>query len=206
MAGENSDKIYDTLEEIALRGKFGRRVPVPVSILRKLAVALLVSLAILAAFNFYLWPEYEPEINTALGLSSEEVPVTGDGPLDREGLSAAIGDVVAATRSDAVQLQEQYTSVQNGGELNCEAEFNNPIVFDISRTGDHEDLAALATDLNTQIISLVTAAKTPYNRACAADGAVPDPGEMAAQQATLDNLLAALNQIEANLNEIGEAG
>lgn len=198
MAGKDSERVYELLENIALRGKMGGRVPIPVGFFKRLLVALLVSLVILAAFNFIIWPQYEDEINGFLGLSDSAVALGNPSATGRDALVAEVEAFAAAIREDAITLQTQYTSVQTGAELDCAIAFNNPISYDTGSMGENDDLAAIAILLNGQILNLVTA-KAPYNQACANPESAPAPDQLVGPQSTLSNLLAEVTTIEADL-------
>src|SRR5690606_17805994 len=59
MDGPNSERVYELLEDVQMRGKMGQRARIRTGCLMRLLVALLVSLAIILAFNFVIWPQYE---------------------------------------------------------------------------------------------------------------------------------------------------
>ena len=199
MNGDNSGQVMQLLEDIALRGKRGGRVPIPVSTIGKLMVGLLVSLAILLVFNFVIWPQFEPEINTALGLEAEERVATGvQVPLSRQAVIAGIETLLDEIQNDVMTLQAQYTAVQTGSQLDCSASFNNPVVYDINQATGYDDLLTVATALNGQLISLVTA-KAPYNQACPDNAASLTGDQLVGPQASLVDLQTALAAVETDL-------
>src|SRR5690606_23212771 len=73
--GPNQEDVVQRLEDIALKGKFGSRSRMPVGFLRKLLLGLLVSLAILLALNFVVWPQFGGKIVGILGVSAVSAPL-----------------------------------------------------------------------------------------------------------------------------------
>lgn len=200
MNSEDSDKVFDLLEEIALKNKMGGRVRIPVSTMSKVIAGLLVSLIILLAFNFVVWPQFEGQINDALGIEAlADAQAGGSAQVQgREAVMADIDVLRAAIGSDVTTLQSQYSVVQAGGQVDCAASFSNPVVYDISQAGDASDLSAIATNLNGQIINLITA-KAPYNQACPDNAASLTADQLAGPQATLVALQTALAAIDSDI-------
>jgi hypothetical protein len=194
MNGPDGDRVMDILEDVQLRGKMGHRAPVRTGCLMRLIVALLVSLVIILAFNFVIWPQYQDQIRDTLGV---EAPARGGDSDDRDVAApataeTALGTLLANIRADATLLQNQYT---NPSELNCDAVFANPTPYTTTDTA----LADLATRLNGQIVQLVTA-KAPYIQACASSSPALTAEQAAGPQAALEAILTELTSIETDLS------
>ncbi|MBZ0288867.1 MAG: HEAT repeat domain-containing protein, partial [Anaerolineae bacterium] len=108
--GDDSEAVMKRLEDIAVRGQMGRRVRFRASSLRKISLGLLVSLAMLLAFNFVVWPQLEPRLGGLL-------PSSGGG--DRASLLRDVDAYVNQLSADAATLQRQYQNVLGGGAVDC---------------------------------------------------------------------------------------
>ncbi|MBZ0299583.1 MAG: HEAT repeat domain-containing protein [Anaerolineae bacterium] len=195
MNSSDNDLVIERLEDIVLRDKMGRRVPIRLGCLTRLLLALIVSLAIILAFNFLIWPRYQDQILAFLSVPAEQGEMESNPATNTESAQDALDTLLIAIREDAAALQTQY---QNPGTLDCQIAFKNPIVYNPDRLGDQPALGAVATRLNAQVMQLVTA-KAPYNQACAAGETVLAAEAVAVPLATLETSLADLNAIEADL-------
>lgn len=199
MGGENSARVYELLEDIALRNKRGRRKTISTGCLMRVVVGLLVSLALLLAFNFLIWPRYGAQVAALLnvagpdgsGATSGTTGTTEADGTPQEQLAA----LATAIREDATTLQAVYA---NPDALDCDADFQNPIAYDASSLSDQPELNGLAARLNAQIVQLFTA-KAPYNQACAASETALSADQVAGPLATLETLLAELDAIENDM-------
>lgn len=196
MSGPNSEAVYDRLEDIALRGRMGRRVPVPRGCLSRLLVALLVSLAIILAFNFVIWPQYSHQISDILSVVAPAADTDETTPQSESAAPAeALSAMLAALRADAAALQTQYAAPDT---LDCQAAFTNPIAFDVSAVANQPALTDLAARLNAQLVQLATA-RSPFLQACTAGNTSLTAEEAAVPLATLETILAELTVIEGEL-------
>jgi hypothetical protein len=184
MSSEDNDLVYERLEDIALRGKMGRRVPIRLGCLTRLLVALLVSLAILLAFNFVVWPQYQDQILDILGLEPLADPA-----------AAAISDLLLAIREDTTLLHDQYS---DPAALECGLSFNNPIVYMVENPDNQPELAGIANRLNGQL-ALLAVARAPYLQACSPDSSPLTEAAAAVPLASLETIQAELDAIEADL-------
>lgn len=194
MDGPNSERVYELLEDVQMRGKMGQRARIRTGCLMRLLVALLVSLAIILAFNFVIWPQYEEQIRDVLGV---EAPASAADSDDTESTvpatdEEALAALVANLRADATLLQTQYA---NPEALDCDAEFVNPTPY----TTTDSALADAATRLNGQVVQLITA-KAPYNQACTDGSAALTAEQVTGPQAAVEALLTEINAIETELN------
>ncbi len=196
MNGPNSDAVYDRLEDIALRGRMGRRVPVPMGCVSRIIVALVVSLAVIVAFNFFVWPQYGNQIASLLGVEAEAEAGGSLPQSESESPAAALSTMLAAIRADALTLQAQYNTPDT---LDCQASFENPIAYDFNTLGDQPALTDIAARLNAQLVQLVTA-KSPYLQTCAAGNTSLPADQAAVPLTTLEAILTELDTIERDLD------
>lgn len=189
---QDQETVYDLLEDVQLRGRLGKRVAVPIPVLARIGLGLLVSLLILLAFNFVIWPQMN---STPSGdTMAESAPNAADTP-DRATAIADLQALSTAFRQDVTSLQGIYLDFAN---LNCDASFNEPRPYAATLSGENEDLAPIAARLNGQVLDLTTA-KAPYNTACSESAAL-DESQIAAPLSTLDGIIAALDGIDADLS------
>jgi hypothetical protein len=189
---QDQTSVYDLLEDVQLRGKLGKRVPIPIPTLARLSLALLVSLLILLAFNFIVWPQMNGT-PVAGDTMAESAPDAADMP-DRATALSDLQALSAAFRQDATTLQGIYLDFAN---LNCDATFSDPRPYTATLSGENADLGPIAARLNGQVLDLTTA-KAPYNTACAGGSAL-DESQIAAPLSTLDSIIVALDSIDADL-------
>jgi hypothetical protein len=192
MDGPDRDRVLDMMEDVQLRGNFGKRTRFSVGCLSRLLVALLVSLAIILAFNFVVWPQYADQIRAALGV---QAPAGAQRVDDAGAASQAMAALLAGIRADAALLQTQYNSPE---ALDCQAAFTNPIAYNVAEIGAESELSAIAARLNVQLVQLVTA-KAPYNQACASGSPALTAEQVAVPLTTLGSILAELDAIETDL-------
>lgn len=194
MNGPNSERVYELLEDVQMRGKMGRRVPVPVGCLARLVMGLLVSLLILIAFNFVIWPQYGEQISSMLGLAPAAPAEAA--PMSRDEIVDELDAKLTAVRADTTTLQTVYSSPS---AIDCQADFSNPTSFtDFGALDPYEGLLDIASRLNLQIVQLVTA-KAPFNEACAAGNTSLSEDRLVAPSATLETMQGELDTLANDL-------
>lgn len=82
LEGENSDAIFERLEEIAVTRNFGRRLRFSVRAMSRVLVGLLTSLVILLVFTLVLWPSVLLPQLTADSASPANTVPTPEAPVD----------------------------------------------------------------------------------------------------------------------------
>ncbi len=186
--GPHQEEVVQRLEDIALKGKIGSRSGIPAGPLVKIILGLVVSLAILLAFNFVVWPQFGGEIAGLLGVSAVSAPPE---------LQAR----VQATHADTDTLRGQYLNVLGGGSVDCASSFRQPAPFAVGDAGDFSE--AVAT-LNSAIVDL-NSAKAPFEQACAPGAAAltatditPSLGTLGAAQEKLSAVATTLGLVAAN--------
>jgi hypothetical protein len=191
MHREDNESVYQLLEDIALRGKMGKRVAIPVATLSRVLFGLLISLLILLVFNFVVWPRFGPQLDTILAPASS-APAENSAAPDRAIVIEALNSRIATLRQDAQTLQSIYL---NPASLNCTASFNNPGPYAADSV---PGLSDIATRLNGEILNLATA-KSTFTQACAGGESALNESQVAGPLGTLDSLLTSLDSIEADL-------
>lgn len=209
---DKADQMMKVLADVALKGKFGRRVPWPVKRMAKLMLALVLSALFIAAASFVL-----PGIlrGTATTASQPEAPTAESQPvlpttdpqagalldLDRPALTLKLQGALESLTASATQLQAQYQSVLGGGTADCSLVFpaQEPLALSPANTSNFPDLAGAANSLN-QIQVDFAAAKSLYDRTCAGE-AIP-PGDYGAPMGQVVAVLQSLSAVQTTL--IGE--
>ncbi len=174
LAGDDNEVVYDLLEDVQLRNKLGKRTSIPLPVLSRIILGLLTSLIVLLVFNFVIWPQIRPPLDTGASSSMSSAPVDA---------AAAKADLMAMSanfRADATGLQAAY---QDAANLNCDLILNNPTPYTADLSGMDPALADIAARLNGQVLELVTA-RAPYVTACAG-GTTLTEDQVAAPLATL---------------------
>ena len=195
MQSDDPDPVYELLEDIALRGKMGRRVPIATGCLGRAILGLLVSLALLLVFNFVIWPQYGPQIDGIL------VGETSGAALDAPDRASAIADLTALVddiRNDTTTLQAQYADVST---LDCDTDFVGPIAYDVS--GLDADIMTVGSNINAQIVQLAIN-RGPFNQACASDSPALTNDQVSTQLTALGTILETLPELEADLEGLPE--
>ena len=194
LAGPQQEAIVEQLEDIALKGKFGRRSSLPRGLLAKLVLGLFVSLIILLAFNFVIWPQIRDEVGGSGPAAATSAEPTSPPPVtDLDGYLALVRDDVEALRA-------QYVRVIGGDTVDCAVSFNRPAPFAASSAAEN---TAIADDVN-RIRAEFDSALAAYESACRVENPVTlTAADVAAPLATLVAASASLSADLAALN--GEA-
>lgn len=185
---ETEEQAMKGIQAVA-EGKLGRRVPVPVRTVRYILFGMVISLLILLAFSFLIWPAiYDP--------TAEDAPAPQD--VEAGDVRAEAVDLLRLLRADAAALQAQYQAVLGGGAVDCTAFFANPAPLLIADEADPA-LAAIAADLNMLQADL-EAARAPYRAACGSDAAAPTTAEVGPALGSIANTITpGLDAVEAAL-------
>lgn len=190
--GLDSDKreaVMKRLEDIAVRGRIGRRARFRASALRRINLGLLVSLVMLLAFTFVVWPRLAPSL---AGLSLN----AGTG--NRTVVLRNVEDFVTKVSADATTLQRQYQNVLGGGTVDCSVTFTSPAPYDPAAASGHSDLMAIIERANTALAGL-NDAKTAFVQACPPNNTPLTGAEIGAPLSKLTPVIQALPEITAAL-------
>ena len=194
--GPQHDDVVQKLEDIALKGRMGRRAFIPRAFFARLFVALLVSLLVLLLFNFVIWPQFGDQISEAMGgTGGTAAPRTASSnpPQSREALVADLNTQLLSVRADVEALRSQYIAVIGGGAVDCTVTFNDPPSYSTASASIAPELNPLIGELNAVQTDFNSAA-APYRQHCA-DNATP----LTAAEASpaLGTLVAALDRLTA---------
>jgi hypothetical protein len=163
------ERAVKLLEDVALNGKLGKRVPIPTRRVVKFEIGLLISAILVALLSFLLPPIIQGNIQTAPGPVSQPVnqPPTAAADRDRPTLISDLRSALFVVNNNAAKLQTQYQNVLGGGSIPCTEFFDTLVPFGISERnrGEFADLAQVAVDLNAAIATLQNA-KAAYDRVC----------------------------------------
>ncbi len=201
LAGNKRDAVVQRLEDIALRGKMGRRTSIRRSTLAKINLGLLIALILLLLFNFVIWDKLKPILNQTAAVASvasndnesEDVPAK-----DRDTLLNEITAQLTLVRNDVERLQSQFQTVLGGGTVNCGVFFNNPSEYSADSARNEPDIVAIITDLNAAHSNLVTA-KAAYNQACPPNSQPFTAAEVGAPMGQVVQALTSLAAVDAAL-------
>lgn len=170
------ERAMKLLEDVALKGKLGGRVPIPTRRLVKFELGLLISAILVALLSFILPPILQGSVQTApspanpqteatLPPTAVPIPVAAD--RDRPTLITDLRNTLTLASNNATKLQAQYQNVLGGGTIPCTEFFDalNPFGISERNTAEFPDLVQIAADLNTAITNLQNA-KVAYDRVC----------------------------------------
>lgn len=170
----DQDGTVKLLQDIALHGKMGRRIRIPVRAIAKVIIGLLISAALVAALAFVLppllrgsapaqttSPTAEPNPPTAAPASVQLEP------LDRPALTARLQANLTRLSGNVTKLQAQYQAVLGGGEMNCAEFFDSVESLQLAEANarDFPDLNQAANDLNAALAAYQSA-RSAYSRVC----------------------------------------
>jgi hypothetical protein len=173
----DQSRIQKLLEDVAVRGKMGRRLLIPVRSLVKFEIALILSAILVAALAFILPSMFRQSGGTLT--QQNENPVSTIAPTieiptapavadkDRPTLLTDLQSTLTKVTNNATKLQTQYQGMLGGGALDCKQFFDTltPVALSPNNTRDFADLAAVATDINNLEASF-RSAKATYDRVC----------------------------------------
>lgn len=213
---KDQDGTIKLLQDIALHGKMGHRIPIPVRTVAKVILGLLISAVIVAAMAFVLPPllRGSAPAQTAAPTAEPNPPTTVPASvqldtLDRPALTARLQDNLARLSSSVTKLQAQYQAVLGGGEMNCAEFFDTVESLQLSEANarDFPDLAQAASDLNAALAAYQSA-RSAYARVCEGGETIPASefggpmGEVIAVIQSLAPIQAALAAEAAPLDAV----
>ncbi len=162
LEGDDQEATMQLLQDVALEGKMGRRVPIPVRSIVKFEIGLLLSAAIVAALAFIL-----PGVLS--GGRGGGAAITGN---DDAAAIAQLDAALTALTANVTRLQTQYQATLTGSSVNCEEVFNPTEA--VSITTANADLQSIAASINAAQTSFKDA-KAAYDTACEDNSGVIDP-------------------------------
>ncbi len=203
---KDQDGTIKLLQDIALHGKMGRRIPIPVRTVAKVILGLLISAVIVAAMAFVLPPllRGSAPAQTSAPTAEPNPPATVSASvqldtLDRPALTARLQDNLARLSSSVTKLQAQYQAVLGGGEMNCAEFFDTVESLQLSEANarDFPDLAQAASDLNAALAAYQSA-RSAYARVCEGGETIP-ASEFGGPMGEVITVIQSLAPIQAAL-------
>ncbi|HEX2908209.1 MAG TPA: HEAT repeat domain-containing protein [Phototrophicaceae bacterium] len=196
----NTDEelVGQILEDVALNGKMGHRVKIPVRAIVKLEISMLLSAILIAGLAFGLPLVLNGPPGGSQAASSGGTPVASALDKDRDTLLAEIRAGWQLLNNNTDSLRREYQTVAGGSAPKCTAYFNalTPITLSENNRRDYPDVADLATRLNPLQESFVQA-KTPFDQACTSSPVPLTANDVAP-------LLGSLGTISQSLAEIDQ--
>lgn len=196
----DQSKVQKLLEDVAVRGKIGHRLPVPVRSLVKLEIALLISAVLVAVLALFVPPLFRQGVNQVIQQNEHPVPtVPAVASKDRATLVSELQATVTRLSTNTTKLQAQYQSVLGGGALDCKLFFDTltPVALSSDNAAAYADLATIANDINSQEATF-RSAKATYDQGCDPNGKV-DASTVGAPMADVVNLMKAITTTQATL-------
>ncbi|MBI1279806.1 MAG: hypothetical protein GC179_16885 [Anaerolineaceae bacterium] len=175
----DQSKVQKLLEDVAVRGKMGRRVPIPVRSLVKFEIAMIISAVLVAVLALVLPSIFRQQVSQVVQPNETVIP-TALAPTAPAVASKTRPEVIADLQSTLKQvsdnsntLQSQFQLLQNGGALDCKAYFNLliPVALSEENSRDFPDLVTIATDINNLEASF-RSAKATFEQGCQPNAAL----------------------------------
>ncbi len=165
---DDQAKVQKLLEDVAVHGKMGRRLPISVRSLVKFEIALVISAVLVAVLAFVLPPIFRQGVNQVVQqIEHPEPTVPAVANKDRPTLVTELQATLTKVTNNATKLQAQYQGMLGGGTLDCKQFFDTltPVALSADNTRDFADLATIANDINSLEATFRTA-KGTYDRVC----------------------------------------
>ncbi|MBI5670299.1 MAG: HEAT repeat domain-containing protein [Chloroflexi bacterium] len=188
---DDQERVGQLLEDVALNGKMGRRVPVRVRTLVKVELALLLAALLIVGAAFVLPLLLRP------GIVPNPQPLTTTS--SREAVMADLRAQWQQLTNDTETLRQEYQKALTGQPPDCNRSLT-PVVSRLSAAERREyPEAAQIADRLDEAGQRFSEAKTAYDRACqqSAPLAASDVGPLLAQLGAVSQSLA---EIEAQLS------
>lgn len=164
----DQSKVQKLLEDVAVRGKIGGRVPISVRSLVKLEIALLISAILVAVLALFVPPLFKQGVNQVIEQNAHPEPtVPAVASKDRPTIVSEMQATLTRVTNNASKLLTQYQGMLGGGTLDCKQFFDTltPVALSVENTTNFADLATLANDINS-LEATMRSAKGAYDRVC----------------------------------------
>lgn len=205
----DQDGTIKLLQDIALHGKIGHRIRIPVRVITKVIIGLLISAALVALMAFVLPPLLRQSAPTQPTSTSPTVVPNSPAAaptsvqldtLDRPALTARLQDNLTRLSGNAAKLQAQYQAVLGGGEMNCAEFFDTVESLQLSEANarDFPDLAQAANGLDAALAAYQSA-RSAYSRVCEG-GETIAASEFGGPMGEIIAVIQALAPLQAALN------
>jgi len=189
----DQSKVQKLLEDVAVRGKLGRRLPVSVRSLVKLEIGMLISAVLLVVLALFVPPLFKQGVNQVVENNEHPAPTApAVGNKDRPTLLNELQGSLAKLSNNTTKLQTQYQGILGGGALNCQQFFDTltPIALSPDNKTNFADLAKIADDLNS-LQATYRLAKATFDQDCE-PGAKVDASTIGAPMGDVVKLLQSI--------------
>ena len=196
----DQSKVQKLLEDVAVEGKMGRRLPIPVRSLVKLEIGLIISAILVAVLALFVPAMFRGQVNQAVQQNENTAPTApAVASKDRATLLRDLQSTLSLVSNNATKLQAQYQGMLGGGTLDCKQFFDTltPVALSADNSRDFADLAAVANDINNLEASF-RSVKSTYDRVCD-NGETLGGSEFGAPMRDLLALIQAVTAAQANL-------
>ncbi|MEZ4669366.1 MAG: HEAT repeat domain-containing protein [Anaerolineae bacterium] len=195
------DRVTKLLEDVAVQGKIGRRVPYSNRTLIKLAVGLLISAVLVFLAGLVLPPILKQTTAAIIDQQQQPQPPTAV-PVankDRATLTSDLQYTLNVVTGNVTKLQAEYQGVLGGGQLNCSEFFDTllPVAISEDNAREFTDLDTISSDINNAEASFRSASAT-YDRACG--GETIPASEFGAPMAEAVALIQSVANIQSAIN------
>ncbi len=164
----DQSKVQKLLEDVAVRGKIGHRLPISVRSLIKLQIGLLISAILVAILALFVPSLFRQGVNQVIQQNEHPAPTApAVASKDRPTLISDMQATLTRVTNNATKLQAQYQGMLGGGTLDCKQFFDTltPVALSAENTGAFADLATIANTINSLEASM-RSAKATYDRVC----------------------------------------
>lgn len=161
-------KVQKLLEDVAVRGKIGRRLPISVRSLVKLEIGMLISAILIAVLALFVPTLFRQGVNQVIEQNAHPAPtVPAVASKDRPTLVSELQATLTRVTNNATKLQTQYQGMLGGGTLDCKQFFDTltPVSLSADNASAFADLATIANDINS-LEAGMRSAKATYDRVC----------------------------------------
>jgi len=204
----DQSRVQKLLEDVAVHGKTGRRVPVPVRSLVKLELGMVISAILVAVLAFVvpsMFRQGAPAATQQSEQSATAIPtiVVPTAPAiankDRLTVVNELQATLTLVTSNATKLQTQYQSMTTGGSLDCKQTFDTliPVALSENNNKDFADLSAIATEINN-LEAGFRSVKATFDRVCSG-GEKLGGSDFDAPTRDLLALIQSITSTQANL-------
>ncbi len=194
----DQSKVQKLLEDVAVHGKMGRRVPIPVRSVVKFEIALVISAILVAVLALLVPSMFRQSGGQVVQQNEQPVPtvVIPTAPAfadkDRATITNDLQATLTMVNNNATKLQTQYQGVSTGGKLDCQQAFDTliPVALSDGNSRDFADLATIASDINNLEASF-RSVKATFDQACQSGGTI----DSASISTPMRDLLALIQSV-----------
>jgi len=152
----DQSRVQKLLEDVAVRGKIGGRVPISVRSLVKLEIGMLISALLVAVLALFVPPLFKQGVTQVIEQNAHPAPtVPAVANKDRPTLLTELQSTLTRVTNNASKLQTQYQGMLGGGTLDCKQFFDTltPVSISADNARDFADLATIAGDIRANLFT-----------------------------------------------------